>query len=51
MPIPGQIVITIQKDVPSQDAAHALWDLIRDRIADHPDLKVTARFINHLNQD
>ncbi len=51
MPTPGQIVITIRKEVPTQQAGQAVWLLVKTRIADQPDLKATAHFTSSLIED
>lgn len=51
MPNPGIMTITIRKEVASYDEAEALWQALQTKLADRPDLKVTAHFSNPFKED
>jgi len=46
-----QIIITLRKEVPDQAAARAIYDLIKQKMADRPDVKVTGHCSNHFDLD
>lgn len=45
----GQCVITLRKDVPDRDAARLIFDLVKARLEDRPDVLVTGHFTNHFD--
>ena len=51
MPDQGQCVITLRKDVADRDAARLIYDLVKTRLADRPDVLVTGHFTNHFDLD
>lgn len=41
------VVITLRKEVPDREAGKAIFDLIKVKMADRPDVKVTGHVTNH----
>jgi len=42
-----QIVITLRKEVPDRDAGRAIFDLIKTRLEDRPDIIIAGHVSNH----
>lgn len=42
-----QLVITLRKDVEDRDAGKAIFELVKQRFEDKPDIKVTGHVTNH----
>ncbi len=51
MPDQMQIVITLRKNVPDRDAARAIYDLVKERLADREDVIITGHCTNHFDLD
>ncbi len=45
------VTITLRKEVPDRDAARVIYDLVKARMADKPDVKVTGSANNHFDLD
>lgn len=47
------LVITLRKEVPDRDAGRVIYDLVKERLADRPDVIITGHVTNHfdLNQE
>lgn len=45
------IIITLRKEVPDRDAARVIYDLVKSRMADRPDVIVTGHASNHFDMD
>lgn len=45
----GYVVITLRKEVPDRDRAREIYDLIKVKMADRPDIKLTGHFSNHFD--
>lgn len=45
------LVITLRKEVPDRDAARVIYDLVKERMADRPDVIVTGLASNHFDLD
>lgn len=41
------LTITLRKEVPDREAGRAIFDLVRQRMEDRPDVKVTGHVTNH----
>jgi len=41
------VVITLRKEVPDRDAAKSIYDLVKERLADRPDVIVSGHCTNH----
>ncbi|MBA7678088.1 hypothetical protein ES703_86359 [subsurface metagenome] len=46
-----QLTITLRKEVPDRDAGRAIYELIKERMADRPDVKLTGHVTNHFDLD
>lgn len=46
-----QIIITLRKVVPDRDTGRAIYDLVKQRMADRPDVEVTGHVSNHFDLD
>jgi len=51
MPDKMYIVITLRKEVPDRDAARVIYDLVKERMNDRPDVVVTGHCSNHFDLD
>lgn len=53
MPDKMFLVITLRKEVPDRETGKAIHDLVKQRMADRPEVKVTGHITNHfdLNQE
>lgn len=47
----GYCVITVRKEVPDREAARVIYDLVKQKLEDRPDVKVTGHFSNHFDLD
>jgi len=47
----GYCIITLRKEVPDRDSARAIYDIVKTRMADRPDIIVTGHFSNHFDLD
>lgn len=45
----GYVVITARKECPDRDAARVIFDVIKTKLADRPDIEVTGHFSNHFD--
>jgi len=45
------LIVTIRKPVADRDEAHQLQQAVKDRLADRPDLQITAQCTNHFSND
>lgn len=45
-----QFVLTIRKEVPDYETAQELYEIVKQRLADHPGLKYSALFTNHFGE-
>lgn len=46
-----QLVVTLRKDVPDRAAGLAIFELIKARMADRPDVIVTGHVTNHFDSE
>jgi len=44
-----QVVITLRKEVPDRESGRAIFDLVKQRLEDRPDITVTGMVSNHFN--
>lgn len=47
----GYVIITLRKEVPDRVAGRTIYDLVKAKLADQPDVKVTGHFANHYDFD
>lgn len=45
------LTITARKEVPDRDADRAIYDLVKQRLADRPDIELTGHVTNHFDLD
>lgn len=45
------LIITLRKEVPDRDAGKAIYDIVKDRMADRPDVELTGHVTNHFDLD
>ena len=45
------ITITLRKEVPDRDTARAIYDLVKQKLADRPDIDITGSANNHFDLD
>lgn len=43
------LVITLRKEVPDREAGKAIYDLVKQRMQDRPDVTVTGHVTNHFD--
>lgn len=49
MPDKGYCIITLRKEVPDRETARLIYDLVKERLTDRPDVTITGHFTNHFN--
>jgi len=42
-----EIIITIRKKVADSDAGQAIYEIVKQKLADHPEVTMTAHVSNH----
>lgn len=42
-----QLIITLRKEVEDRDAGKAIFELVKTKLEDRPDIKVTGHVTNH----
>lgn len=47
----GYVIITARKEVPDRAQARLIYDLVKERLADRPDVDLTGMFSNHFDLD
>lgn len=45
------VIITATKEVPDRDQARLVYDLVKNRLSDRPDVKLTGHCTNHFDLD
>lgn len=45
------LVITLRKEVPDREAGKVIYDLIKQKMADRPDVTITGHVTNHFDLD
>lgn len=43
------LVITLRKEVPNREAGEEIFELVKQRMIDRPDVKVTGHVTNHFD--
>ena len=41
------VIITLRKEIPDAEAGRAIYDLVKQRLEDRPDVKVSGHVSNH----
>lgn len=45
------IIITLRKEVPDRDTGRAIYDLVKERLADRPDVLIEGKVTNHFEDE
>jgi len=45
------LVVTARKEVPDRDAGRKIYDLIKQKLAERPDITLTGHVTNHFDLD
>lgn len=45
------LIITLRKTVPSEAAAQVILELVKTRLADHPEVQITGHVTTHFGVD
>lgn len=45
------LVITLRKTVPNRDTGRAIYDLVKQRLADRPEIQISGMVNNHFDLD
>lgn len=51
MPDKMHLVITLRKEVPDRDTGHQIYELVKEKLSDHPDVVITGLVSNHFDLD
>lgn len=51
MPDQKRLTIVLRKDVPDLTTANTLVNIVKAKLADHPDIQVTASYSQTLNEE
>ena len=51
MPDKMHVTITLRKEVPDRETGRAVYDLVKERLADRPDVDVKGMINNHFDLD
>jgi len=51
MPDKMYVIITLRKEVENRDQARAIYDLVKERLADRPDVQISGQASNHFDMD
>jgi len=45
------LIITLRKEVPDREAARAIYDVVKTRLEDRPDIQIQGHCSNHFDMD
>lgn len=45
------LIITVRKEVPDRDTGKAIYDLVKQRMTDRPDIDIKGHVANHFDLD
>lgn len=45
------IVVTLRKEVPDREAGRAIYDLVKEKLEERPDIIITGHVSNHFDLD
>lgn len=51
MPDKMILTVTLRREVPDKDTARQIYDLVKVKLADRPDIKVTGHASNHFDME
>lgn len=46
-----QLVITLRKEVADREAGEAIYELVKQKLEDRPDIKITGHVTNHFIEE
>lgn len=46
-----QIIITLRKDVPDAQTGRAIFNLVKQRLTDRPDVEIEGKVVNHFEEE
>lgn len=49
MPDKMYLIITLRREVPDRETARAIYDLVKTRLADRPDVEISGHASNHFD--
>lgn len=49
MPDKMYLIITLRKEVPDREAGRAIYDIVKARMIDRPDVTITGHITNHFD--
>ena len=45
------LTVTLRREVPDRETARQIYDIVKVKMADHPDVKVTGHASNHFDME
>jgi len=51
MPDKIYLIVTLRKEVADNEAGKAVYDLVKTRLAEYPDVEISAHVTNHFSLD
>ncbi len=51
MPDKMTLVITLRKEIPDRDAGRAIFDIVKERLNDRPDIVISGHVSNHFTDE
>ncbi len=45
------LIITLRKEIPDREAGKAIYDLVKERMADRPEVEIQGHVSNHFYSD
>jgi len=51
MPDKMYLIVTLRKEVPDRDTGKAIYELVKQRMADRPDVELHGHVTNHFDLD
>lgn len=45
------LVITLRKEVENREAGEAIYELVKEKLEDRPDIEVTGHITNHFDME
>ena len=49
MPDIMHLIVTLRKEVPDREAGRSIFDLVKSRLEDRPDVTITGHVSNHFD--
>jgi len=45
------VAIVLRKEIPDRDTGRAIYDLVKQKLADRPDINITGSISNHFQDE